>query len=180
MPALQRILARLYVWLLLLPLSLLPTAQAAEILYPAIDPSGLKPLYDKEGESLPTLTGSSLRQHPQVYKTETVEAVVNPRSEMEFMTKINQGEVVLYQWETSEPLYFDFHGHQHDGNPDVWTRYAEGKTNRDQGSLVTPYTGEHGWYWANLGTKPVTIKLTISGYYELIYKIDLTAEAQKQ
>ena len=33
------------------------------------------------------------------------------------------------------------------------------------GSLVAPFAGEHGWYWLNISEKPVTIKLTFTGYH---------------
>ena len=155
----------------------LHTAQA-EPLYNAVDPAGLQPNYDRSGQSQPTMTGKNLRTHATVYKSETLEAIVNPRNEMEFMTMIDEGEVMLYTWEASEPLYYDFHAHQHGGNPDVWTRYADGTSIRDQGSIVAPYTGEHGWYWVNEGTQPITIKLTVTGYYNTVYKIDLSSPSQ--
>lgn len=166
-----------FLFSLLLTILFLNTAQA-EPLYNAIDPATLKPNYDKSGQSQPTLTGKNLRTHARVYKSETLEATVNPRNEMEFMTTIDEGEVLLYTWEASVPLYYDFHGHQHGGDPDVWTRYADGTSIKDQGSVVIPYTGEHGWYWVNEGTEPVTIKLTVIGYYNTFYKVDLSAPAQ--
>jgi hypothetical protein len=150
----------------------------AEPLYEAVDPATLQPIYDQRGQSQPTMTESNLRTHEQAYKSETLEATINPRSELEFMTTIDQGEVLLYAWQTSKPLYYDFHGHQPEGNPDVWTRYADGTADRDQGSLVTPYTGEHGWYWVNEGNQPVTVKLTVTGYYKTVFKIDLSAGGQ--
>lgn len=150
----------------------------AEPLYEAIDPTTLQPKFDSRGQSEPTLTPDHLRKHDKVYKSETLEAVLYPQSEMEFMTRIDQGEVMLYAWETSEPLYFDFHGHQHDGNPDIWTRFADGETAADQGSIVAPYTGEHGWYWANTGKQPVKIKLTISGYYNTVFRVNLSGKSE--
>ena len=32
--------------------------------------------------------------------------------------------------------------------------------------VVAPFSGEHGWYWLNISEKPVTIKLTVTGYYD--------------
>lgn len=157
---------------------LLAGSAFAEALYDKLDPSSLQPRFDARGESEPTLTPEYLRKHDKVYKSETLEATLHPQSEMEFMTTIDQGEVLLYAWETSEPLYFDFHGHQHDGNPDVWTRFAEGKSAAEQGSMVTPYTGEHGWYWVNIGTRPVKIRLTVTGYYNTVFRINLSGKSE--
>jgi hypothetical protein len=33
------------------------------------------------------------------------------------------------------------------------------------GSLVASFSGEHGWYWVNISEKPVTITLTVAGFY---------------
>ena len=35
-------------------------------------------------------------------------------------------------------------------------------------SVVTnaPFTGEHGWYWLNYNDFPVTITLTVTGYFD--------------
>jgi hypothetical protein len=30
---------------------------------------------------------------------------------------------------------------------------------------VAPFTGEHGWYWLNVSEGPITIKLTVTGYF---------------
>jgi len=145
-------------------------------LYHAIDLSILTPVFDQHGQSEPTEFGMNLRVHTSPYMTETVETILNPRNEVEFMVHIEEGEVLLYTWETDEPLYYDLHGHQREGDPDVWTRYIDGEANRDQGSIVIPYSGDHGWYWVNLGSKPVKIRLTIAGYYKEIFKIDLSAQ----
>lgn len=159
-------------------LALLLNNVQAESLYESTEPATLQPRYDERGQSLPVMTESNLRRHDQQFKSETLEATLYPQSEMEFMTTIDQGEVMLFAWETSEPLYNDFHGHQPGVNPDVWTRYADGTANRDQGSIVAPYTGEHGWYWVNEGDKPVTIKLTLSGYYKTVFRIDLSGTSK--
>ena len=152
---------------------LLNTVQA-ESLYESTEPANLQPRYDESGQSVPVMTESNLRRHDLQFKSETLEATLYPQSEMEFMTTIDQGEVMLFAWETSEPLYHDFHGHQPGVNPDVWTRYTDGTASRDQGSIVAPYTGEHGWYWVNTGDKPVTLKLTLSGYYKTVFRVDLS------
>jgi hypothetical protein len=31
---------------------------------------------------------------------------------------------------------------------------------------VAPFSGEHGWYWVNLNDHPVTITLTVTGYFD--------------
>ena len=159
-------------------LVLLLNSVQAETLYESTEPANLQPRYDERGQSLPVMTESNLRRHDQQFKSETLEATLYPQSEMEFMTTIDQGEVMLFAWETSEPLYHDFHGHQPGVNPDVWTRYSDGTASREQGSVVAPYTGEHGWYWVNEGDNPVTIKLSLSGYYKTVFRVDLSGTSK--
>jgi hypothetical protein len=36
------------------------------------------------------------------------------------------------------------------------------------GTFIAPSTGIHGWFWENIGTEPVTIKLVSSGFYDWI------------
>ena len=162
----------------ILLLVLMLNSVQAETLYESTEPANLQPRYDERGQSLPVMTESNLRRHEQQFKSETLEATLYPQSEMEFMTTIDQGEVMLFAWETSEPLYHDFHGHQPGVNPDVWTRYSDGTASREQGSVVAPYTGEHGWYWVNEGDKAVTIKLSLSGYYKTVFRVDLSGTSK--
>jgi len=147
-------------------------------LYIAIDPSSLKPEFDQYGHSVPIVSDTNLRQHGQPYKSETVETILNPRNEVEFMIIMDEGDVLLFAWEAEEELYYDLHGHQREGNPDIWTRYSDGKKQKDHGSIVAPYSGDHGWYWVNLGVKPIKIRLTIAGYYEDIFKVNLSGQAE--
>jgi hypothetical protein len=34
--------------------------------------------------------------------------------------------------------------------------------------LIAPWQGIHGWYWQNKSGAPVTVRLRMSGFYELI------------
>ena len=38
----------------------------------------------------------------------------------------------------------------------------------ENGSLVAPFDGTHGWYFKNDTARPVVVRLTIAGFYELI------------
>jgi hypothetical protein len=38
------------------------------------------------------------------------------------------------------------------------------------GAFQAPFEGAHGWYWYNLGDRPVTITLRTSGFYETLYR----------
>ena len=66
-------------------------------------------------------------------------------------------------------MYVDFHGHSPDWvNKEAFVRYLESKEGlkEEHGSLVAPFSGEHGWYWVNLADHSMTITLTVSGYFD--------------
>ena len=45
-----------------------------------------------------------------------------------------------------------------------YEEHQEGSGN--QGSLVAPFAGEHGWYWLNYNEYPVVVTLTVEGWFD--------------
>ena len=41
------------------------------------------------------------------------------------------------------------------------------------GSLVAPFDGQHGWYFLNLAQGPITIDLTVTGYFDRLVDLRL-------
>jgi len=152
------------------------STSAHESLYISINPETAKPKLNEFGESQPYIEGANIRSHAREFKTETVDVLIDTGAQVEFKAIMERGEVLLYSWEADGELYYDFHAHQENGNPNFWTRYSEGEGTTDKGSIVAPYQGEHGWYWLNISEKPVTVKLKVAGYYSEIKEIDLKAE----
>ena len=105
-------------------------------------------------------------------KNETVTIKLPVGGETEVKAVLGTNKVILYSWKTDKgPVYVDFHGHSPDwANKQAFVRYLEAKDgiSEDSGSLVAPFSGEHGWYWVNIGDEPVTITLQLSGYYDEI------------
>jgi hypothetical protein len=146
-------------------------------LYVAIDPANISPVVDDFGDSIPALDGANLRVHDTPYKSETIEIDIDTHGQVEYKAIMSQGEVLLYEWVADGEVYYDFHAHQVEGNPEFWTRYSEGEGRKDQGSIVAPYQGQHGWFWMNTESRPITVRLTIAGYYDELIEIDMGAEA---
>jgi hypothetical protein len=100
---------------------------------------------------------------------------VGPYS-LEYKVAMRTGDALLYEWEViglaeDERLEFDFHGHtlpDKRDTPIVVATYQKGAAIKQRGSLVAPFAGIHGWYFANRSPKPVTVRLKVSGAYELI------------
>jgi len=147
-----------------------------EALYISINPETTQPKINEFGESQPVVEGVNIRSYDREFKTDSIDVFIDVGAQVEFKAILETGEVLLYSWEADGELYYDFHAHQENGDPNFWTRYSEGEGTADKGSIVAPYQGEHGWYWLNISDKPVSVKLRVAGYYSEIKEIDLKAE----
>ncbi len=100
-------------------------------------------------------------------KTQTLTVTLPPFKETEVKMLLDEAQVAVFSWEADTDVYVDYHGH----NPEImgkrgFVRYEEQQSTRaEHGSLVAPFSGEHGWYWLSLSDKPTTIKLTVTGYF---------------
>ena len=131
------------------------------------------PTYNRGVEPQPVVEGINFRSRQEIFKSENIETTLSPRQQIEYMANMEAGDILLYSWEVNGKMFYDFHAHQENVNPDIWIRYSQGAHTSDNGNIVAPYTGEHGWYWVNLDDKPVTLKLKITGYYKDIFRVDL-------
>ena len=93
--------------------------------------------------------------------------------QLEYKAKMAKGQVMVYSWEVDGgEIYYDFHADAYDGPEGYWVRYEEGDGKAEaHGSLVAPFSGNHGWYWLNYNPEPITIRLTVSGYYEEVVEL---------
>ena len=46
--------------------------------------------------------------------------------------------------------------------------YEKAAGAKASGSLIGPWQGTHGWYWQNKSGAPVTVRVRLAGFYELI------------
>lgn len=113
--------------------------------------------------------------NPAVYQTSetppetrTMQVEIPPEGETEIKTVLEESKVIEFSWEVDRgSVYSDFHGHTPEAGPNFFVRYREHQRGTtDHGSLVAPFGGEHGWYWLNYNDHPVTITLTVTGFYE--------------
>lgn len=115
---------------------------------------------------LPNPAVSQLEDTPPKSETLTVRLDFDGRTEVKM--KLTQAKAVVYSWHVEGgEVYVDFHGHDPAKGKFFWVRYeeADGITSRS-GSLVAPFDGEHGWYWLNVSQEPITIHLTVTGYFD--------------
>ncbi|HEU4620094.1 MAG TPA: hypothetical protein VFV10_18805 [Gammaproteobacteria bacterium] len=121
------------------------------------------------GEPVPLPNPAVHQDHEaQAPAMRTVQVTLPPEGETEIKTALDTGKVILYSWKVDRGrIYSDFHGHDPEAGDEYWVRYKEQQeADGNNGSLVAPFSGEHGWYWLNYNEFPVTVTLTVSGYFK--------------
>ena len=121
--------------------------------------------------------------HPEKYRTQTFAVPLKPNEEVEYKAQLNRGEPLLYSWRVKEgsQVYFEFHGQPTEGTwpKDYYQSYEKGEGSGGQGSMVAPFAGRHGWFWLNIGDKPVTIEIEINGYFSDFSRFDAAHAVQR-
>ncbi len=119
------------------------------------------------GTPIPLPNPAVAQIKPAAARTHTQNITLPAFQETEVKALLDAAQVMLYSWEADGDVYVDFHGHDPATTGDGFVRYEEQQSTRaGHGSLVAPFSGEHGWFWLNLTGEPVTIKLTVSGYFK--------------
>lgn len=122
------------------------------------------------GEPVP-LPNPAVFQKKNMAALETSKTIMlQPGEETEIKIRLMTNQMIEFGWQLDQgQLYVDFHGHDPEAGDDFWVRYEEQQEGVEgYGSLIAPFSGEHGWYFLNYNDYPVTISLSISGYYEEI------------
>ena len=118
----------------------------------------------------------AMHAHPRKFYTGRIEIAVNPREELEYKARLAKGEPLLYSWKVQGgAVYYEFHGEPTEGKwpKGYFQSYQIGQRSaQEQGSFVAPFTGQHGWYWRNLGDEPITIVLEAHGYYTKLGRVE--------
>jgi hypothetical protein len=117
------------------------------------------------------LPGSTIhRSVERAFRTDVIElplaAKGQPGSRLEYKVHMKDGAILLYSLAAGTPVVAEFHG-ESDANKAVMFYREENAAQQSHGQFVAPMTGVHGWYLSNEQPVAVTVRLTISGYYEL-------------
>ena len=135
--------------------------------YPAASPDDEFDYFEPE-----TLGEPYSRPQDRPFRSETIEIALAEYEQVEVKAVMNQGDAIVYSWQLvdGETVYTDFHAdpHEVENFPErYYIRYQESEEASASGSLVAPFTGNHGWYWLN----PVKIELEVRGYYDSLEEI---------
>jgi hypothetical protein len=117
--------------------------------------------------------------HQPPLKFIDVDLVLEPYGQGEFKLKMQANARLSYLWHSGTDLvYADLHGHTlvvgEDGEEEIVVRYLETQEGTgESGRLETPFGGDHGWYFLNLETRPINIRVQISGNFDSHEYIDI-------
>jgi hypothetical protein len=117
------------------------------------------------------------QSQPTAAQSETLTIKLPAFAQTEVKAVMQSGKMMLYSWKVDRgQIYEDFHAHSPEWeNKSAFVRYEDkNDSSGANGSLVAPFSGEHGWYWLNTNKFPVVITLTIQGYYDKIIDYGLS------
>jgi hypothetical protein len=102
---------------------------------------------------------------PAALAQDTYTVELRPFEGVEYKYRLEQGRGLVYEWTTSGPVEWEFHG-EPDGAPArYFDSYEKGSSASSNGVFIAQKPGIHGWFWENQGAGRVTITLKTSGFY---------------
>ena len=115
--------------------------------------------------------GAVVATQDKPFQQESVDFKLAPHEGMEYKYRLDKGEALLYAWNASGPVNYEFHA-EPDGAPAGYAQTYEKKSAQVQasGTLSAPFPGIHGWYWENTTDKEVTVTLKSAGFYNLSHE----------
>lgn len=96
--------------------------------------------------------------------SEPVTLTVPPGSGLEHKFRVSEGRELQYSWSSDGgDLFYDLHGEPEGAPANEFVSFEKGTKGSSKGSVVPPFTGTLGWYWANKGVDPVAVTVKVRG-----------------
>lgn len=118
------------------------------------------------------LTKNTYYESQREFSIQQFEILVLNQSALEFKLDINGGDVITYAWtvdmDQPELLTVEFHGHteRKGDEPGTVMFYKVHKGAKEEGALVAPFSGIHGWYLKNDSEQDIYVQLQVAGFFE--------------
>jgi hypothetical protein len=90
-------------------------------------------------------------------RKDSLDLTVAPQGELDYRVGMQAGATLVYAWSaapTGEKLEYEFAGRE------------KGSASAEHSAFVAQSSGWYRWRWRNPSSRPVTIHLKLSGYYE--------------
>ncbi len=109
-------------------------------------------------------------QQPTAFQNGEMTLTLQANEGAEIKALMRAGESFVFSWSADGPLNFDMHGEK-PGATDEFSSYWKNRgQTQAHGSFTAPFDGTHGWYWRNRSTKPVTVTVKVSGWFEKLFR----------
>jgi hypothetical protein len=142
-------------------------AAAAPLDLKALAEAKPTPIGNKQLETPLVLTGWN-RSHTSRYKVDSRKFELEPGGKLEFKYQMRKGANLVYSWESTGKVKYEFHGEPNAGPNGTYQSYAiddKDGVERGYGSFTAPFSGIHGWNFEKAGTAPDTVQLLSAGFY---------------
>jgi hypothetical protein len=117
------------------------------------------------GETEPEFTD----QAAPVVREDEIVFLLDPDQGKEIKLKMKTGHRVDFKWWTDGgTANYDSHADSKVLNIDYHS-YSKGSKALDENILVAEFDGNHGWFWRNRTSEPMTISLQVKGEYSEIF-----------
>lgn len=129
-----------------------------------------------ETEALPSpsITLAAVTRRDAPFSTQGLSVTLAPGEGAEILASMAASDAFVFAWiSRGGPVSADLHGVERADQSDAFTSFHEAEQAQDGfGHFVAPFDGTHGWYWHNDGEAPVTISVTVSGYFDELFVED--------
>jgi hypothetical protein len=131
--------------------------------------------YDPTADRIDMSVQGLIHQEDAPFQTEVINIEIEDYGEIEHKFIMPADTTLVYSWEVldavGDGVYYDFHGHPASADAADYPigfemAYARGEGLRRHGSFTAPFPGYHGFYFMNIEEGPVTVRLTVSGYWD--------------
>lgn len=149
--------------------SILGLTEMGEIKQQLAEEAAADELLHADDETSSQMENASQAPPQEVWKDEITFTLASGAA-TEIKATMEQGATLDYAWVTSGGgINFDLHAHA--GGENVSYEKGRGQTSGD-GSIETPFAGDHGWFWRNRDKSDVTVTLKLRGDYSGIVRSD--------
>lgn len=101
--------------------------------------------------------------HAQEAWQDEVTFVLEPGDAAEIKMTMETGNTVAYAWTaTGGRVNFDLQAHS--GGESIDYERGAGQT-EGEGTIEAPFAGDHGWFWRNRDSTPITMTIQVRGEY---------------
>lgn len=131
--------------------------------------------YDPTADRIDRSVQGLIHQEDAPFRSAVIDIEIEDFGEIEHKFVMPADTTFVYSWEVldavGDGVYYDFHGHPSSADavnyPDGFEMaYAKGEGTEQHGSFTAPFSGYHGFYFMNIEQGPITVRLTVSGYWE--------------